>query len=99
MDIAEIKKLANLSRIDIKDDEALGLAKDFDSILAYVDQIKEVSSDFRYKDDMNDNREQYFMYNVVRLDEVTNQKNSQTKDILRNAPQTEDGFIKVKQIL
>jgi len=99
MDIIEIKKLANLSRIDIKDDEVEAMARDFDSILAYVDQIKEVSSNFEEKNKTEDNYNQLFLYNVVRLDEAKNQKNSQTGDILKNAPQTEDGFIKVKQIL
>jgi aspartyl/glutamyl-tRNA(Asn/Gln) amidotransferase C subunit len=92
MDITEIKKLANLSRIYIKGEEAKDLAKDFDSILAYVDQIKEVSNG-------DSTQDEYFLTNVTREDENINQGGGQTKDILQNAPQTEDGFIKVKQIL
>ncbi len=92
MDITEIKKLANLSRIYIKDEEAKDLAKDFDSILAYVDQIKEVSNG-------DSTQDEYFLTNVTREDENINQGGGQTKDILQNVPQTEDGFIKVKQIL
>ncbi len=99
MDITEIKKLANLSRIDIKDEEAEEMARDFDSILAYVDQIKEVSNNFEYKNKAENSPDQYFLHNVVRQDEVRNQRNCQTEDVLNNAPQTEGGFIKVKQIL
>ena len=99
MDITEIKKLANLSRIDIKDDEAKAMAQDFDAILAYVDQIKEVSEEIGDKDEVLTNKENYFLYNITREDEVANNDKGKREDILKNAPDTQDGFIKVKQIL
>ena len=99
MDITEIKKLANLSRIDIKDDEAKAMAQDFDAILAYVDQIKEVSEEIGDKDEVLTNKENYFLYNITREDEVTNNNIEKRENILKNAPDTQDGFIKVKQIL
>ncbi len=99
MDITEIKKLANLSRIDIKDDEAKAMAQDFDAILAYVDQIKEVSEEIGDKDEVLTDKENYFLYNITREDEVTNNNIEKREDILKNAPKTEDDFIKVKQIL
>ena len=92
MDITEIKKLANLSRIDIKDDEAKAMAQDFDAILAYVDQIKEVSEEIGNKDGV-------LTDNITREDEVANNDKGKREDILKNAPDTQDGFIKVKQIL
>ena len=99
MDITEIKKLANLSRIDIKDDEAKAMAQDFDAILAYVDQIKEVSEEIGNKDGVLTDKENYFLYNITREDEVANNDKGKREDILKNAPDTQDGFIKVKQIL
>ncbi|HOX91223.1 MAG TPA: Asp-tRNA(Asn)/Glu-tRNA(Gln) amidotransferase subunit GatC [Candidatus Paceibacterota bacterium] len=99
MDITEIKKLANLSRIDIKDDEAKAMAQDFDAILAYVDQIKEVSEEIGNKDESITDKENYFLYNIMREDEVANNDKGKREDILKNAPDTQDGFIKVKQIL
>ena len=99
MDITEIKKLANLSRIDIKDDEAKAMAQDFDAILAYVDQIKEVSKEMENKDESITDKENHFLYNITREDEVTNNDIGKRENILKNAPDTQDGFIKVKQIL
>jgi aspartyl-tRNA(Asn)/glutamyl-tRNA(Gln) amidotransferase subunit C len=99
MDITEIKKLANLSRIDIKDDEAKAMAQDFGAILAYVDQIKEVSKEMENKDESLTDKENYFLYNITREDEVANNDKGKREDILKNAPDTQDGFIKVKQIL
>lgn len=99
MDITEIKKLANLSRIDIKDDEAKAMAQDFDAILAYVDQIKELSEEIGNKDGVLTNKENHFLYNITREDEVTNNDIGKRENILKNAPDTQDGFIKVKQIL
>ncbi|HPK14112.1 MAG TPA: Asp-tRNA(Asn)/Glu-tRNA(Gln) amidotransferase subunit GatC [Candidatus Paceibacterota bacterium] len=99
MDITEIKKLANLSRIDIKDDEAKAMAQDFDAILAYVDQIKEVSEEIGDKDEVLTDKENYFLYNITREDEVTNNDIEKRENILKNAPDTQDDFIKVKQIL
>lgn len=40
----DIQKLASLSRIKLTDDEQIQFAKEIDSILGYVEQIKEVSS-------------------------------------------------------
>ena len=99
MDITEIKKLANLSRIDIKDDEAKAMAQDFGAILAYVDQIKEVSKEMENKDGVLTDKENYFLYNITREDEVTNNNIEKRENILKNAPDTQDDFIKVKQIL
>ncbi len=99
MDITGIKKLANLSRIDIEDDEAKAMARDFDAILAYVDQIKEVSKELGNQEELVVDKKDHFLYNITREDEVTNNNTGKRKDILENAPETEDGFIKVKQIL
>ena len=43
MKLEEIKKLAELSRIEMTDDEMLAMAGDFGPILAYVGQVKEAS--------------------------------------------------------
>lgn len=94
MEIQEIKKLATLARIDMTEEELSQIAKDFGSILSYVDQIKEFSLDSGGGKVSGD----FFVKNVVRDDVVTNEPGSFTSSILENAPNTEDGFIKVKQI-
>jgi aspartyl-tRNA(Asn)/glutamyl-tRNA(Gln) amidotransferase subunit C len=96
MDSNEIKKLADLARIDMSEEEMEGIAKDFQSILAYVGQVQEVSGEMT---DEVKNKDDYFTRNVMREDLATNKSKENTDKILLNAPETEDGFIKVKKIM
>jgi len=96
MQLEEIKKLANLARIDMSEEEMKEIAKDFDSILAYVGQVQEVSA----KQDLAEKKsEDYFLHNVMREDIVTNKGGEYTEKILKDAPDTEGGYLKVKKIL
>jgi aspartyl-tRNA(Asn)/glutamyl-tRNA(Gln) amidotransferase subunit C len=100
MQLEDIKKLAIMARIDMDDTELAEMAKDFDSILAYVDQIKEFS------DSTDSSPEQGLgetgmpvLFNVMREDTVTNESGMYTEKILAEMPTTQDGYLKVKQIL
>jgi aspartyl-tRNA(Asn)/glutamyl-tRNA(Gln) amidotransferase subunit C len=42
---SDIKQLSKLCRIQISDEEATSLAKDFESIFTYVDQLKEIPTE------------------------------------------------------
>lgn len=97
MQLEDIKKLADLARIDMNEDEMKGIAKDFDSILAYVSQVQEVSNGSDEKSTKKP--KDYFLCNVMREDVVTNNRGEYTEKILNNAPDRENGFLKVKQIL
>lgn len=88
----DIENLAKLSRIELSDKEASSLTKDIENILGYVDQLKEVSVDLKDKK-VGENR------NVLREDENPHESEEFTRDILKEAPNTEDGYIKVKNIL
>ncbi len=98
MKLNDIKKLADLARIKMSEEEMEGLAKDFDPILKYVGQVQEAlrSNEYNEKDKKPEN---HFLHNVMREDIVTNIPNQYTKKILDNTPETEDGYLKVKQIL
>jgi aspartyl-tRNA(Asn)/glutamyl-tRNA(Gln) amidotransferase subunit C len=87
----EIKKLGDLARIDVSEAEAEEFKKDLDSILAYVDMVQ--------KADVGDVEENHMVKNVVREDENMIPAGTHTEDILREAPDTKNGFIKVKKIL
>jgi len=98
MKLEDVKKLANLSRIDMSDEEMTVIAKDFDPILAYVGQVQEALE--LSKSVVQDKKsEDYFLHNIMREDVVTNSSGEYTDSILADAPDTENGFIKVKQIL
>ena len=96
--LADIKKLASLARIDMNEAEMLEVAKSFDSILAYVGQVQEVSK-LNSQKSLEKNSNDYFLSNVMREDNVTNKSGEYTDKILEQAPDSENGFIKVKQIM
>ena len=92
MQLADIKKLAELARLDMPEEEMIAMAKDFDPILAYVGQVQEVS-------ELSDIKEEYLLTNIMREDITTNKTGENTEKILAEMPDTEAGFLKVKQIL
>lgn len=92
MQLQDIQHLAVLARLDISDEEAQGLLGDLQSILKYVDQV--TSAQISGSEiDVPDHR------NVARDDVATNSSGQYTDQILADAPDTQDGFIKVKKIL
>ncbi len=87
----DIKNLADLARIEVSDDEALGLTTQIDSILGYVGQIQDSTGDVE--------RAVPKLRNVMRPDVVTNGDGEYTEKLLSNAPSREGKFLKVKKIL
>ena len=95
MDIEIIKKLAIMARVDMGEAEMKEIGDSFGPILAYVGQIQEVSdtSESSYEEVSDE------PINIMRDDVVTNKASEYTEKILSQAPETENGFLKVKQIL
>ena len=91
MEINDIKKLGELAKIEINETEAEGFKKDFESILGYIKQIESV--------DLGDVSPVYQTENVTRGDVAKNTPGEFSDDLLSSAPNTENGFIKVKKIL
>ncbi len=91
MQLEDIKKLANMARVDMSDEELTKIANDFDHILAYVGQVQEVKQ--------TDIKPNYILENVLREDIVTNPAGMYTDKIIKQMPDSQDGFLKVKQIL
>ena len=92
MQLEDIKKLAEMARLDMTDDEMSEMAHDFDGILAYVDQVKEATG--VAQDDVK-----FSFTNIVREDEVTNEPGFYTDKIVAEFPDKSNGYLKVKQIL
>ncbi len=93
MDKDEILSLAKLARLEITETEIEGYKRDFDGILNYIDSIKEVDVS------MEDNYETNLTKNYMREDELEYAPGEFTDDILAVAPDTKNGYIKVKKIL
>ncbi len=89
----EIEHLANLARIKLSDEEKVGLTKEIDSILTYVDQIKKATVDADLKPALHD------VYNVTRSDIAVDSDESTRESLLQSAPDREGDFIAVKKII
>jgi aspartyl-tRNA(Asn)/glutamyl-tRNA(Gln) amidotransferase subunit C len=91
IDITTVKKLAELSRLDVTEEEVNQLVGELGSILDYVSQINGALTE--------EIELQYSTVNVLREDSVTTQTGIYTENLLALAPQSEKGFVKVKKIL
>lgn len=92
MEIKDVKKLAELSRIHLDETEAEDLRQSLDSILGYVEQINQISADSTI--------EQTFpTSNILREDENPNPTGVNREKILDSAPKREGNYVKVKKIL
>lgn len=87
----EIKKLGFLARIDVSEEDAVRFAGDMDNILNFLKQIESV--------DVSNITPIHRFKNIAREDENPYQKGQFSQDLLAEAPEVQDGFIKVKKIL
>ena len=92
MTLEEVKKLANMMRLEISDEEALSIGSDMDAVIHYIDQLKEVSVP-----DTDTIRP--VLFNIAREDEIGNETGKYTSAILEQAPDREGDFVKVKKVL
>ena len=92
--IKDIKKLAELSRLDISSEEEQMYVKDFESIFGYVDLLgKAVTESGKTEKDLAE------LHNVMREDTDVIESGVYTEEILKNMPDTEKGYLRVKKIL
>ena len=91
-DKKSLLKLGKLARISISNDKLNNLSKDLNSILEFVDQLKEIKT---YQVDPTSNSLNQKL--EVRDDKVEN-KNS-TEDVLENAPEKEMNFFVVPKVI
>ena len=91
----EIKKLADLARIDISEKEAEKLGGEIDSILEYVGQVKSVAGLLSDEAEI----ELGANYNVMRDDNNANESGAYSKELIAEFPDKEGDYLKVKKIL
>lgn len=88
----EIQKLAELSLIDVSEEELDTLAVEIDPILGYVSEVTTLAGDEGV-------REKPPLYNVMRDDTITNTPRQYTEAILAEAPDRDGDYVRVKKIL
>ena len=87
----DVEHVAKLARIKLTDEETVKFTKQLGDIIKYVDQLNEV--DTRGVEPM---AHPYPLVNVVRKD-IVNYKITK-EELLKNAPDKEDSFLKVPKI-
>lgn len=95
MNKEKVLDLANLARIKLSPSEAENLSHEFESILKYVGDVKEISSVENSKPAPTD----FSLRNVMRKDGEGHESGLYTEKILAEAPAREGDYIKVKKIL
>jgi len=88
----EVRKLAELARIRIPEDRLPKLAAEFESILAYVNQIEELSVS-------GSTKELPVVRNVFREDGEPHEKGAHTEKLAAQFPEREDNYLAVRQII
>lgn len=92
IDVNGVKKLSLLARLEVTDEEVNKLVNELGSILEYVGQINSALTDEEIEIF-------YPVKNARRADEVTTKRGEFTTDLLALAPQSQDGYVKVKKII
>ncbi|MEK7635312.1 MAG: Asp-tRNA(Asn)/Glu-tRNA(Gln) amidotransferase subunit GatC [Patescibacteria group bacterium] len=96
----EIKKLADLARIDIEEKEAESLSGEMDAILEYVKmvnefQVEEPSPNLGKGDALARGE----VVNVLREDQDPTNSETYSKELIAEFPKSDKNYLKVKKIL
>lgn len=92
--VDEVKKLAELARIELSDEELEKLQGELDSIVEYIDEIQKVELPEGVSPSPHLELE-----NVMREDEDPHEAGMYTEKMLSQAPKRKDNFVEVKKIL
>ncbi len=99
IDRKEVEKLAALARITVPESEMAKLQKDMGAILDYVSQINEANELATDIQDDPSSIARFGVKNVMREDGEPHESGMYTEKLLKSAPKSENGYVKVKKIL
>ncbi|PLT28606.1 Asp-tRNA(Asn)/Glu-tRNA(Gln) amidotransferase subunit GatC [Peribacillus deserti] len=88
----QVKHVANLARLAITDEETETLTKELDAIITFAEQLNELNTE-----NVEPTSHVLEMKNVLREDEAA--KGLPIKEVLKNAPDSKDGHIRVPSIM
>lgn len=92
----DLTNLSLLSRITITKDQEDKMLKDMQAILGYISEINDVQGEVTGREVT---AKISGHYNIVREDVITHTTHSNTEALLKEAPGTEDDYVKVAQVL
>lgn len=88
----QVKYVANLARLAITEDEAVLLTQQLDAIITYAEQLNEVDTE-----NVKPTSHVLDMKNIMRED--IPKKGLDNEEVVKNAPDHADGYIRVPSIL
>ena len=89
--IKDVEHVAKLARLELTEDEKEKFTRQLGDVLKYVEQMNEVDTT-----DVKPMAHAFDMVNVMREDEVVYEQTK--KELMKNAPDEEEGFFKVPKI-
>lgn len=88
----DVLKLAQLSKLSLTDEQVVKFRDEIEEILNYIEQLQQVDTD-----GLEPTNQVTGLTNVMREDEI---EDSVDKDeLLKNAPEKEGDYIKVRRVL
>ena len=90
--IEEVKHVAHLARLAINEKEAVELTKQLDAIITFAEQLNELDTE-----NVEPTSHVLELKNILREDKA--EKGLPQEEVLKNAPDQQDGQIKVPSIL
>jgi len=90
----DVRKLAELSRISLTDEEVEKLRGEIDSIISYIDVIQKVQLP-----ETPEGTVYFESINVMREDKTPHEPGAYTDAMLSQAPRRDKNYLKVKKIL
>ncbi len=89
----EVKHIAKLARLGLSEKEMEKMEKELSSILEYFEKLKEVDVS-----QVEPTFHSVPIENVMREDKINKKHQTQSAKLLYLAPETKDGYLKVKSI-
>lgn len=89
----EVKHIAKLARLGLSEKEMEKMKKELSSILEYFEKLKEVDVS-----QIEPTFHSVPIENVMREDKINDKHQPQSAKLLYLAPETKDGYLKVKSI-
>ncbi len=90
----EIKKIADLARLELTDEELKTYGSQLSDVLEYIDQLKEVDTS-----DVQPTAQVTGLENITREDEVEDWPVDEVESALGQVPEKDGRFVKVKRVL
>ena len=88
-----VEHIAKLARLGLGEEEKEKISRELAAILAFVEKLKEVDTK-----NVEPTAQATGRQNVTRADEAKKEEEQQRQQILKNAPQTKNDYIKVKEV-